>query len=441
MARQQIQLVGILVAGLTVAAGTNAHQLSPSPAEAPWLVNRDGARSRLVMRAMEGPPPGIEWPPGVIPPVPPPPITLEGVGQPAHSHVLKLISDGAYTHVTTQFIPDYKVPATAALIESLRARPRFSRDFPGGIKVAAGDVIGFGQDIGFAGDTCTEGAGLGYWPPGTFCASAIPTVLSLPNRPEPAGETCYTTLATVGVFLNGVGLFNWSDAQSYRSENVWHNSATVFEAHSLDVCSGHAAEGIYHHHGYSDCLAAEIGDAGGEHSPVWGYAADGYPIHGPWQSDGELARSCWRSRDYSAGSATGCGADNARSCQRVDMFDVGKGTRPTKPAPAVDATTELSMFAENPVVTKVGSYYQDHYWDPGCTREGGSALDQHNGHAHGDFGYHYHLTVDSRMQPVFPYSFGPTYRGRLHDNGFTTCGPGPFGFPTRNIHDRAGSVP
>ncbi len=406
------------------------------PADAPWLRNREGTLARLVVREMEGPPPGIAWPPGVSPPVPPPPLTIEGIGTPARTHVLDVTVANGFTHVTTQFMPAYRVRVTAAHLENLQARPRFARDFPNGIQVAVGDVLRFGQDLGFAGNVCAAGAGRGYWPPGTFCAAAIPTTLTFPNRPVPAAQTCYTTLATVGLFLNGVGLFNWSDAQSYRAENVWHNTATVFEAHSLDICHGHAAEGIYHHHGYSACLAAELGDAGGAHSPLWGFAADGYPIHGPWQADGLLAQSCWRLRNYAAGSATGCGADGQRSCQLVDMADAGKGVRPVAPGPAA-GTVELSMFAENPVVTDPGAYYQDHYYDPACTAAGGAALDRHNGHVHAPFVYHYHLTVDADLRPVFPYAFGPTYRGRLHDTAFTTCGPVPFGFPTRNIYDRA----
>ena len=217
---------------------------------------------------------------------------------------------------------------------------------------------------------------------------------------------------------------------------MWHNTAPVFEAYDADICDGHAAEGMYHHHGYSQCLADRLGDRGGRHSPVWGYAADGYPIHGPWQAAGVRAKSCWLPRDYAAGSPTGCGRTGARDCVLVDNTDPSKGTRPVAPAPDVGATGVRSMFSDNPVSLAVGAYYEDFYFDAACAAADPDALDSHNGHEHGGLGYHYHLTVDAALRPVFPYTFGPTYRGRVEGSSFTSCGAAPFGFADRRAGRR-----
>mmetsp|Transcript_22895 Transcript_22895/g.38187 ORF Transcript_22895/g.38187 Transcript_22895/m.38187 type:complete len:138 (+) Transcript_22895:992-1405(+) len=42
-------------------------------------------------------------------------------------------------------------------------------------------------------------------------------------------------------------------------------------------------------------------------------------------------------------------------------------------------------------------------------------LDAYNGHSHGDYGYHYHVTLESDVQKIaaFPYFVGPKFRGCL----------------------------
>lgn len=67
-----------------------------------------------------------------------------------------------------------------------------------------------------------------------------------------------------------------------------------------------------------------MGEYGLNHSKVWGWMLDGYPIYGPYQSTNTLAVSCWKKRDYSSSSTTGC-SDGTRSCQLVDQWDYTKG--------------------------------------------------------------------------------------------------------------------
>lgn len=49
-----------------------------------------------------------------------------------------------------------------------------------------------------------------------------------------------------GHMVNGVAIFGWSDMNSYNSQGVWNNLAIKFEIYDLDICLGHAANGLYH---------------------------------------------------------------------------------------------------------------------------------------------------------------------------------------------------
>jgi len=72
--------------------------------------------------------------------------------------------------------------------------------------------------------------------------------------------------------------------------------APAAEAYDPDICPGHSAMGTYHHSNPT-CLADQLG-YDWYRSPIYGFAADGVPIAGPWVSDNTLARSSWRIRDY-----------------------------------------------------------------------------------------------------------------------------------------------
>ena len=175
----------------------------------------------------------------------------------------------------------------------------------------SGQTYSFGSDIGYVSDHCT----LGWWPPGPECPSVAATTSSWTLSPAPENRDggCYTPmLGSIGTWVNGVSIFGASDGQSYNNQNVWHNSAVAFEYYDLDQCNGHAVNGEYHHHHMPVCIQARLQDDGSQgHSPIYGWLHDGYPMYGPYQAANVLATSCWKPRDYSSGSATGCG-DGAR---------------------------------------------------------------------------------------------------------------------------------
>lgn len=330
---------------------------------------------------------------------------------------ISVVDDGAtYLRVQASGVPSYVHTVTADDIAHLDARPQGADDFqPGGYTVAVGDSVEFGQDIGYDSTGCTGDPGYGYWPPGPVCPIDVGFDVYFPAAPEPATETCWTGLDQIGLLVNGTALFNWWDAQSYESQDTWHYLAPEAETWDVGLCGGHGAMGTYHQHSSQPCLTEALGDDGSGHSPVYGFVADGYPFYGPWVAAGERAASCWATREYTAGSATGCGADGVRDCVLVDPQDPSAGTVAATAGP--DTTDTITSLSGNPIEATSGLFFEDWYYDADCTDAGG--LDAHNGHDHDGLGYHYHQTA------TFPFSAGPVLYGRLHDNALASCRTGP----------------
>jgi len=352
----------------------------------------------------------------------------------------QLIDAEYYTYVKASGIPNYQVTLTQGDIDSLNNRPKAATDFRSGTTTAqAGQTIAFGQDIGFNSNTenCDTTGGSGYWPPGPVCPTNQNTEGYFPAQPQEATDDCETGLGVIGYMANGTSIYNWYDGQTYNSEGTWQNLAPFAEHYDVDICGGHAAQGDYHHHFHSDCLAASMDDQASGHSPVYGTAADGYQVHGPWHASGVLAKSSWVKRDYSANSATGCGEDGKRSCVMVDPYDPSEGTTAAdNNGPDIGAA--VTSQSGNAFVADSGFYFEDYYHSAELAAAGVDYLDEHNGHQHDDLPYHYHLTVELNEQqqqiPAFPFIIGPRFKGQLRSNAITQCNTGsqqpPSGPPT-----------
>ncbi|MFT7418580.1 MAG: hypothetical protein ACI9PX_000573 [Reinekea sp.] len=340
-------------------------------------------------------------------------------------------TDVEYTHVKASGIPNYDITMTQDIIDQLNGRPKAATDFANGQTTAqAGEVISFGANIGYNSSTenCNASGGAGYWPPGPGC----PTEQSLdayfavyPEALATNAEPCETGLGTVGVMVNGTTLFNWGDGQSY-GDKLWYNLAPIAEQFDVDICGGHAANGNYHHHFYTSCLADILDDDGSEHSPIYGYAADGYPLYGPYEYANELAVSGWKTRDYGASnSAGGCATPGERSCVLVDQYDVAQGVKDVVNGPDVGQT--ITTQSNNTLVATDGFYFEDYYYAQESV--GGTQLDEHNGHDTNDGkGYHYHITLtkgeNGGLSPAFPYQIGPRFKGILPSNSVGRCSAG-----------------
>lgn len=338
------------------------------------------------------------------------------------------IGGAEYVRIVTSGIPSYTQILDEAMLTALTTRPRAEEDFRTGAPLAElGQTITFGQDIGFVGINCATGQGGGYWPPGGDCPVDQERTVVLPVEPQPATQVCYGSTDTIGLWVNGTAIFSWGGVQSYQDDAEWHLIEPVVGSLDLDMCSGQAINGNYHHRVYSACLADALDDDGTGHSPIYGFAADGYPIYGPWEADQTLATSCWKTRDYDTGdSDTGCGEMGERDCLLVDPYDISQGT--TSADEVGPHTDEIVVsLSGNEFVAVSGTFFQDYYYDSTCSTEGDAALDAHNGHSDDVRGYHYHVTVVERangtLAPVFPFTFGPEFYGELRQGALSACVP------------------
>jgi hypothetical protein len=105
-----------------------------------------------------------------------------------------------------------------------------------------------------------------------------------PNPDRPAAMTLENKrglpMGPIGVAANGVVFFNPFDHIN-EADAVWR----------LDRCCGHPGpRSEYHYHKYPVCVNTPWADDGEGHSPLIGFAFDGFPVYGPYESQGTLAK-------------------------------------------------------------------------------------------------------------------------------------------------------
>lgn len=92
------------------------------------------------------------------------------------------------------------------------------------------------------------------------------------NRALPMGP--------IGVAVNGVVFYNPFDHIA-EADAVWR----------LDRCCGHPSPmREYHYHKYPVCVNTPWVDDGAAHSPLIGFAFDGFPVYGPYEFTSQLAK-------------------------------------------------------------------------------------------------------------------------------------------------------
>ncbi len=106
----------------------------------------------------------------------------------------------------------------------------------------------------------------------------------LPLQPTIADEITRLPMGPIGVALNGVVFFN-----PFEMEGM--NAVEGYTEVWLDSCCGHPQQsGVYHYHKYPSCVKSPFADDGKQHSPVIGFAFDGFPVHGPYEKTGTQAK-------------------------------------------------------------------------------------------------------------------------------------------------------
>jgi hypothetical protein len=86
-------------------------------------------------------------------------------------------------------------------------------------------------------------------------------------------------MGPIGVAVNGVVFYNPFDAGNQDATNL------------MDLCCGHPnPDGQYHYHKYPICINSPWADNGDGPSPLIGWAFDGFPIYGPYESANVMAK-------------------------------------------------------------------------------------------------------------------------------------------------------
>lgn len=193
----------------------------------------------------------------------------------------------------------------------------------------------------------------------------------------------------LGVFVNGLPIYNRLEAASYQGQNIWHFDSIAGGDDGTWTAAGHPRN---QQHGFAPGLLEKlIADASG-HSPIIGFAFDGYPIYGPWgyaNANGGLRRmrSGYRLRGIK---------------QRTHWPD-GTALTPGQHGPPVNDQFPLGAFIE------------DYEYAAGA-----GDLDEFNGRfvktpEYPKGTYAYFLTTDAIGRLAFPYLLARQYYGRVSE--------------------------
>ncbi len=252
-------------------------------------------------------------------------------------------------------------------------------------------------------------------------------IFKMPLNPtQNTGTATATQGGNIGIFINGVAMFDYRDGVAWNATTnalcggpgnppcpggptatlPWNRDAIIAEKAGFDCSKGHPAQGNYHHHQNPSAFKldltvissiCDIYDADGlyvinanEHSPLIGYAYDGFPVYGA----------------YAFKNAAGTGAITRMKSGYQLRNITTRTTSPTGAAvtsgPAVSTTYPLGYFRED-------YEYVSH---PGEE----DYLDEHNGRfcvtpEYPTGIYCYFATVDENWNSAYPYLVGPTYYG------------------------------
>lgn len=251
-------------------------------------------------------------------------------------------------------------------------------------------------------------------------ATAQNKIFKFPLTPtQNTGTLTATTGGNIGVFKNGVALFDYRDGVSYKlstganaggplggtGDGVWNRDAVLAERGGFDCSKAHPAMGNYHHHQNPSAFNLDTSvlsticstyPSDGlyvinptQHSPLLGFAYDGFPIYGAY--------------GYANTNGTGgitrmkSGFSLRNITTRTHLYT---GTDVTD-GPAVSVTYPLGLYREDyEFISNSGQDYLDIHNGRFCiTPEYPAGI------------YCYFTTVDANHNSAYPYVVGPTFYG------------------------------
>ena len=208
------------------------------------------------------------------------------------------------------------------------------------------------------------------------------------NPVQNTGTLTNTPMGNIGMWINGVSIYNQKDGYYWNNSTstfnspgtgAWNRNALYYEGISFDNCLGHPGpNGAYHHHVNPPCLYDDA--ASSVHSPIIGYAFDGFPIYGA----------------YGYTNVNGTGA-----IKRMASSYVLSSASTRASGPPVNSNYPLGSMCEDYVFT-----------------QGAGDLDEHNGRLcntpeYPNGIYAYFVTIDANLDPVYPFVLGSTYYGTV----------------------------
>jgi hypothetical protein len=253
--------------------------------------------------------------------------------------------------------------------------------------------VHFDNDSAYVSASGIPSYDIGPWGPNPNQASDQAAVFKIPRAPQPAtGTHMNTPLGPIGVFTNGVALYNALDAWSWHNQGVWNQDAVFAEAISFDSCLGHPQNaGQYHHHQVPVCLLNQVGDDGSAHSAIVGYAFDGFPVYGPY--------GYFNPTDPTSAITPMETSYRLRNISVRHVLPDGTVLGPPLWGPDVDSWYPLGLYVE------------DYEYIAGLGH-----LDEYNGrftvtpdYPQGTFAYFVTLRADGSS--TYPYMLGPRYYG------------------------------
>ena len=251
-------------------------------------------------------------------------------------------------------------------------------------------------------------------------AQAQTGYFKIPLQPvQNTGTPAPTTPGNIGVFINGVALFDFRDDVSWQNstqslkggplggmgDRVWNRDAVVAERTGFDCAKGHPAMGNYHHHQNPSAFNLDLAVIStvcdlyladglyaidsAQHAPLLGFAYDGFPIYGAYG---------YKNADGSGGIARLKSGYQLRNIAVRTHYANGNDVID---GPPVNATYPLGYFRE------------DYEYVAAATPD---VLDVHNGRfcvtpEYPQGTYAYFCTVDENWNSAYPYAVGPTFYG------------------------------
>lgn len=236
---------------------------------------------------------------------------------------------------------------------------------------------------------------VGYdWPNNPWSPEAQNFVFKITLHPEEnTGNKVATPYGHIGIWTNGVSVYNPKDAKTWQDSGKWFQNAFFFEhlnMETFDPCLGHPNNmHEYHLHVNPTCLYDDTDSS--QHAPIIGFAFDGFPIYGAYA--------------YKNTDGTGP-VKRMRSSYRLRNI-TQRNTLPNGTA------LPASQYGPALVIYPLGAYVEDYEYVPGL-----GDLDEWNGRfcitpEYPNGTYAYFTTIDEAQIPVYPYVLGPKFFGKL----------------------------